>query len=158
MNHFKSYSGNHWVTSFLCFSLVAALLCSSTGFILRRAAAQGNTAPQVGEKLGKNLPELSGIRYKTTAEPKSPDFSSDSSPCFDCKESLALDNTFSKARLGPTNRSGEPGVDLLSGNIHWAQPLVNLKGRAGLDLNLSLVYNSLLWGRRSCHRRLSLFG
>jgi YD repeat-containing protein len=145
MSHLKSHSGNHWVTSLLCFSLVASLLFSSSGFILRRAAAQGNTAPQVGEKLGKNLPELSGIRYKTTAEPKAPNFSSASSRCFDCKESLAPDNAFSEARLDPTNRSGEPGVDLLSGNIHWAQSLIGLKGRAGLDLDLSLVYNSLVW-------------
>jgi YD repeat-containing protein len=38
-------------------------------------------------------------------------------------------------------------VDLLSQNAHWGQPLINLKGRAGLDLNLSLVYNSLVWTR-----------
>jgi len=36
-------------------------------------------------------------------------------------------------------------VDLLSQNAHWGQPLINLKGRAGLDLNLSLTYNSLVW-------------
>lgn len=48
-------------------------------------------------------------------------------------------------RLDPINRIGEPGEDLLSGNFNWHLPLVNLPGRGGLDLNLGLTYNSLVW-------------
>ncbi len=48
-------------------------------------------------------------------------------------------------RLDPINRIGEPGEDLLSGNYNWNLPLVSLPGRAGLDLNLGLAYNSLVW-------------
>ena len=51
----------------------------------------------------------------------------------------------SMARLEPTNRTGTGGVDLLSRNFNWSTPLVDLPGRAGLDLGLSLAYNSLVW-------------
>jgi YD repeat-containing protein len=51
------------------------------------------------------------------------------------------------ARIAPQNRTGQPGEDLLSRNFNWGLPLVNLPGRAGLDLDLSLSYNSLIWTR-----------
>jgi YD repeat-containing protein len=54
-------------------------------------------------------------------------------------------NDFSTARLDPINRTGGGGEDLLSGNFNWGVPLLNLPGRAGLDLGLSLAYNSLVW-------------
>ncbi len=126
-------------------SLLVSLLTSSTGLILRGAAAQGDATLQVGAKLGTNLPVLARIRYKTVAQPKAPDLTGTFNPCFDCKESGALDDAFSEARVDPSNRTGQSGMDLLSENAHWGQPLINLKGRAGLDLSLSLVYNSLVW-------------
>lgn len=49
------------------------------------------------------------------------------------------------AKLDPHNRIGTGGEDLFSGNYHWSTPLVSLPGRGGLDLNLSLHYNSLQW-------------
>jgi YD repeat-containing protein len=52
---------------------------------------------------------------------------------------------FSSARVDPVNRTGGGGVDLLSGNANWSLPILGLKGRAGLDLGLSLSYNSLVW-------------
>jgi YD repeat-containing protein len=52
---------------------------------------------------------------------------------------------FSSARVDSTNRTGSGGVDLLSGNANWSLPILGLKGRAGLDLGLSLSYNSLVW-------------
>lgn len=52
---------------------------------------------------------------------------------------------FALERLDPINRVGEPGEDLLSGNYNWHLPLISLPGRAGLDLNLGLTYNSLVW-------------
>jgi len=46
------------------------------------------------------------------------------------------------ARIDSHNRMGTGGVDLLSNNFNWSLGLVGLKGR-GLDLGLSLAYNSL---------------
>jgi YD repeat-containing protein len=52
---------------------------------------------------------------------------------------------FDTARLDPENRTGVGGVDPYSRNFNWSLPLVSLPGRAGLDLGLSLSYNSLVW-------------
>ncbi len=51
------------------------------------------------------------------------------------------------ARVDPANRTGEPGEDPYSGNYNWVRGLVTLPGRAGLDLNLALAYNSRVWTR-----------
>ncbi|MDQ1639728.1 MAG: hypothetical protein QOF62_3067 [Pyrinomonadaceae bacterium] len=55
------------------------------------------------------------------------------------------DPDFSTARVRSQNETGQAGVDLGSRNFNWSLPLVSLSGRAGLDLNLSLYYNSLVW-------------
>jgi YD repeat-containing protein len=52
---------------------------------------------------------------------------------------------FNLARLDPLNRTGGSGEDPLSRNFNWSVGLVGLSGRAGLDLGLSLAYNSLVW-------------
>lgn len=52
---------------------------------------------------------------------------------------------FETARVEPRYRTGTGGEDLFSGNYNWSLPIVSLPGRAGHDLNLSLVYNSLVW-------------
>ncbi|HEX6047282.1 MAG TPA: discoidin domain-containing protein [Pyrinomonadaceae bacterium] len=49
------------------------------------------------------------------------------------------------ARLNPLNATGGGGENPLSRNFNWNLPLVSLPGRAGLDLNLTLSYNSLVW-------------
>jgi YD repeat-containing protein len=49
------------------------------------------------------------------------------------------------SRLDPMNRIGGSGEDPLSRNFNWTIRLLNLPGRAGLDLDLSLSYNSLVW-------------
>lgn len=54
---------------------------------------------------------------------------------------------FTSARLDASNRTGGGGVDLLSRNFNWSLSVVSLPGRAGLDLGLSLTYNSLVWTR-----------
>jgi len=54
---------------------------------------------------------------------------------------------FNLARLDPMNRTGGSGEDPLSRNFNWSVGLVGLSGRAGLDLSLSLTYNSLVWTR-----------
>jgi RHS repeat-associated protein len=55
------------------------------------------------------------------------------------------DPNFATARLQPANETGEEGVDLGSRNFNWSLPLLSLPGRAGLDVNLALYYNSLVW-------------
>jgi YD repeat-containing protein len=57
------------------------------------------------------------------------------------------DPNFSTARERPINETGAPGVDLGSRNFNWSLPLVNLPGRAGLDVDLALFYNSPVWTR-----------
>jgi YD repeat-containing protein len=56
---------------------------------------------------------------------------------------------FSTARLDPSNRTGGGGADPLSRNYNWALPILGLPGRAGLDLNLTLSHNSLVWTKDS---------
>lgn len=53
------------------------------------------------------------------------------------------------------NETGQPGEDLGSRNFNWSTPLVGLKGRAGLDLALSLVYNSLVWTKEGSTMRFN---
>src|SRR5882672_12257860 len=43
----------------------------------------------------------------------------------------------------PETNTGGGSEDPLSRNFNWSLPLVGLSGRAGLDLGLSLAYNSL---------------
>jgi len=50
-----------------------------------------------------------------------------------------------QAKLDPRYRIGGAGEDLFSGNYNFSLPLVSLPGRAGLDLNITLSYNSLVW-------------
>jgi YD repeat-containing protein len=52
---------------------------------------------------------------------------------------------FASARVDASNRTGGGGIDLVSRNFNWSLPIVSLPGRAGLDLGLSLSYNSLIW-------------
>ncbi|HKU77569.1 MAG TPA: PKD domain-containing protein [Pyrinomonadaceae bacterium] len=57
-------------------------------------------------------------------------------------------NGSSEARLDPRNATGGSGENPLSRNFTWTLPLVSLPGRAGLDLDLSLSYNSLVWTKK----------
>jgi YD repeat-containing protein len=52
-----------------------------------------------------------------------------------------------EAKLDPRYRTGGAGEDLFSGNFHFSLPLLSLPGRNGLDVNLTLHYNSLVWIR-----------
>ena len=51
------------------------------------------------------------------------------------------------SRLDSHNRVGQSGEDLHSGNYNWNLPIVSLPGRSGMDLGLSLSYNSLVWNK-----------
>ncbi|HEY0005397.1 MAG TPA: hypothetical protein VGB17_11360 [Pyrinomonadaceae bacterium] len=121
--------------------------------IFQDAAAQVGSkfsGPQTAPgqaRLGKHLPELSGVRQLKMAEPVAPPPFSNSQPCFDCRETAQAGEAFAAARLDPHNRTGQKGFDLLSQNFNWSKTLINLPGRARLNLNLNLVYNSLVWTR-----------
>lgn len=54
---------------------------------------------------------------------------------------------FVMARLDPDNRIGVGAEDPLSRNFSWSLPLISMAGRSGLDLGLTLNYNSLVWTR-----------
>lgn len=57
----------------------------------------------------------------------------------------AFDSDSSTARLDPMNETGGGGENPLSRNFNWNLPILNLPGRAGMDLGLTLSYNSLVW-------------
>jgi len=59
--------------------------------------------------------------------------------------SVQIDPDTSAARVDPMNETGGGGENPLSRNFNWSLPLVNLPGRAGMDLSLTLSYNSLVW-------------
>ena len=56
-----------------------------------------------------------------------------------------VDTDSSTARLDPMNATGGGGENPLSRNFNWNLPLLSLPGRAGLNLGLTLSYNSLVW-------------
>ncbi|PYS25033.1 MAG: hypothetical protein DMF72_03030 [Acidobacteria bacterium] len=73
------------------------------------------------------------------------DIGSDCGGCPDCEPPAPNDPGFSTPRTEPHNRTGEPGITLGSRNFNWSTSLVSLAGRAGLGLDLTLTYNSLVW-------------
>lgn len=76
--------------------------------------------------------------------------------CADCDPSgggggvasYPTDPYFGTSRTRPENETGNPGVTLGSRNFNWSMPLVSLPGRAGMDLSVSLFYNSLVWTKQ----------
>jgi hypothetical protein len=48
-----------------------------------------------------------------------------------------------EARLKPRNATGS--TNLYSQNFSWGTTLASLPGRSGLDMNLGIGYNSLVW-------------
>src|SRR5438045_3777158 len=50
-------------------------------------------------------------------------------------------------RFSPTIRTGGAATVMGSQSYTYAVPMFSLPGRHGLNLDLSLVYNSLMWSR-----------
>lgn len=122
----------------------------------RNNGARGHrvTPPSAVPGDGQNIPNLDAIRNQSSYEPANNAPIQANLPCADCDPQGGgggggyyppSDPNFSTARKRPENETGEPGVDLGSRNFNWSLPLVRLAGRAGLDLNLTLFYNSLVW-------------
>lgn len=102
----------------------------------------------------ENMPNLEDLRKAKPQAPKAQAPIEANLPCADCDpygggggatNYPSGDPNFSTARTLPSNDTGEEGVDLGSRNFNWSLNLLNLSGRAGLDLNLTLYYNSLVW-------------
>ena len=112
------------------------------------------TPPQVTSGApSAGLPNLDEIRQLQSSVPTPPTPIRSNLPCADCDlgggggggSAPPNDTNFSTARTLPQNETGQSGVDLGSRNVNWGIPILGLKGRAGLALSLSLVYNSLVW-------------
>ncbi|MBD0372900.1 MAG: S8 family serine peptidase [Pyrinomonadaceae bacterium] len=105
---------------------------------------------------GPGLPNLDGLRKAQNSAPQPAGKIRANLPCTDCDPYgggggsgyyPSGDPLFSTPRTRPQNDTGQPGVDLGSRNYNWRLSLLSLPGRAGLDLNLTLHYNSLVWMR-----------
>lgn len=71
-------------------------------------------------------------------------------------QSPANDPDFSTARVRPANETGQKEVTLGSRNFNWTLPVVKLPGRAGLDLELTIYYNSLVWTKQGTTTKIGL--
>ena len=114
----------------------------------------GETSEPGEDSAGPNMPDLNAERGSDPADPVPPSQISADLPCLDCDPcggscdtsgAPAGDPDFSAARLEPQNATGTPGVKLGSRNFNWSLPLVSLPGRSGMDLGVTLSYNSLVW-------------
>lgn len=111
-------------------------------------------APRRGAPLA-NLPDLSRSRARRTSPQTgapSPTIQANLL-CADCDPSGGggaggSDPYFGAGRTRPLNETGRHGETLGSRNFNWDLPLVGLRGRAGLDLSLTLYYNSLVWTKQ----------
>ncbi|HKR12490.1 MAG TPA: S8 family serine peptidase [Pyrinomonadaceae bacterium] len=111
-----------------------------------------------------NLPDLDQLRNKEPQQPTAEPPIQSNLPCADCDPlggggggsfHPINDPNFSTARRQPINETGQAGVDLGSQNFNWSSPLLGLPGRAGLDLNLSLFYNSLVWTKDGTYMKFN---
>ncbi len=112
------------------------------------------TPPPTTSDAPANMPNLDEVRKLQPEEPKAKAPIEANLPCADCDPYgggggaiyyPSGDPNFSTARRRPINETGRPGVNLGSQNFNWSVPVLSLPGRAGLDLNLTLTYNSLVW-------------
>jgi subtilisin family serine protease len=113
---------------------------------------------------GANLPNLDQLRNTQPQQPKARTPIQSNLPCADCDPQGGgggggyhppSDPNFSTARSLLANETGEAGVDLGSRNFNWSLPLLGLPGRAGLDLSLTLSYNSLVWTKDGSYMKFN---
>ena len=113
---------------------------------------------------GANLPNLDQVRNTPPQQPAVRTPIESNLPCADCDPQGGgvgggyyppSDPNFGTARGRPINETGEDGVDLGSRNFNWSVPLLSLPGRAGLDVNLTLSYNSLVWTKDGSYMKFN---
>ncbi len=111
-----------------------------------------------------NLPNLDQARNAQPPQPKARAPIHSNLICADCDPQgggggggyyPSGDPNFSTARRRPANETGQQGVDLGSRNFNWSLPLLGLPGRAGLDLGLTLFYNSLVWTKDGSYMKFN---
>ena len=83
------------------------------------------------------------VGYESVSHGVNGDFAVESAFLKQSGASVGSDDLAARPRLSPKNATG--GTDLYSQNFSWSSGLVSLPGRAGLDLNLGISYNSLVW-------------
>lgn len=120
-------------------------------------SGDGDSTP--GEPAPDGLPDLDANRNVEPVDPVAPtQLTANTLPVCgaDCGGSIPpagttnpQDTDFSTERMDPLNEVGNSGVNLLSRNYSWGIPVVSLPGRSGLNLGLSLVYNSLVWTKQN---------
>lgn len=124
----------------------------------------GTPAPPNNAAPGQNLPRVDQLRSENPQPPRATAPIEANLPCGDCdpqggggggSNTPPNDPNFSTARHKPTNETGQPNVDLGSQNFNWSTPLVSLPGRTGMDLNLTLFYNSLLWTKDGAYMKFN---
>src|SRR5215217_5243868 len=112
---------------------------------------------------GANLPNLEQLRKAKPQPAKARAPIESNLMCSDCDpygggggatNYPSNDPNFSTARGRPVNETGQEGVDLGSRNFNWSLPLVGLPGR-GIDLNLTLSYNSLVWTKDGAYMKFN---
>ncbi len=122
------------------------------------------TAPAPVTTPGMSLPNLEEARKEVTETPKTKVPIESNLPCATCDPYggggggtyyPTSDPNFSTARRRPINETGQRGIDLGSRNFNWSVPLLDLKGRAGLDLSLTLSYNSLVWTKDGSYMKFN---
>jgi thermitase len=111
-----------------------------------------------------DLPNLDEARNREQQQPTVKAPIQSNLPCADCdplggggggSNYPTGDPNFSTARRIPINETGQTGVDLGSRNFNWRLPLLDLKGRAELDLGLTLSYNSLVWTKDGSYMKFN---
>jgi YD repeat-containing protein len=111
---------------------------------------------------GLNLPDLNELRrmrpgVPRIAPPVSAPFASKMQPSFNVPPPTE-DENWPMDFLKDKNRVGTAPEDLLSRNFNWGAPIVSLPGRAGMDLDLGLSLNSLIWTRSGNNMYFNLGG
>jgi YD repeat-containing protein len=127
-----------------CFGLILSsrpTLPASIGKSAERSRAQWTRGPA-----GPHLPNLHEARRMNPGVPKIAPISAASASKVGLSAPPSMqDDIWPMTLLNQRNRVGTGGEDLLSRNYNWGTPIASLPGRAGLDLNLGLSLNSLIW-------------
>jgi len=162
----------HYVANFatirraVSFIVSFALILSSYPTV-PRAIGAGKSAEKPKVQLtqgppGRNLPNLDKVRGITPGVPKAVAASPTPITAVNISSPMASppmqEVNWPMALIAPENRVGMSGEDLLSRNFNWSAPIVNLPGRAGMDLDLGLSFNSLVWTKSGTNMYFDLGG
>jgi YD repeat-containing protein len=147
--HYLVHSGS--IQRIICFIICFGLILSSRPSVSKSLsiAAEKSRVRLTQGPPGLNLPNLNETRRINTGVPRLvPPVSAGWAPRIEPSAAASLtlqEDNWPMALIDQRNRVGRPGEDLLSRNYNWSEPVVNLPGRAGMNLNLALVLNSLIW-------------